>query len=126
MKTMISAGLILAIILTVGLWFDRSLTEVCDNYKQALGECHARASQGDWEKCLQLLTQIEKDWDKKRAIFASFTHHSRLDTIQAALMRTSAAAREEDKPLFALEFRSLIEAISSLSESDKPNLANIF
>ena len=119
MKTTVFALSILTIILAAGIWFHTFLTNTCSRYDTALNVCLAQAKSNHWNDAIQTLKELKLNWKSKRPFFATLTHHTLLDQVQTALIRTEAAAMQHDGAEFALEH-------SSLKESDSTNVANIF
>jgi hypothetical protein len=125
MKTWVitMAGLILFIGLAVLV--QNNIQNTSEQLDQTLEKVTISLTQQHWEQTLKRLQVIQHRWQKIKPLWAMMLHHSEIDSIDQALIRTMKATQSKNYSEAQMELGSLQHFIRHIPEREQFNLVNV-
>lgn len=126
MKRMWAALVLLGLIVTVCLIGIFHTQKVTAEMIQTVSMAKSAQQQGDKKKACSLSEKAGEDWRKAHRTLCIYMVHSRLEEIDQTLSTLPELCRNDAKDAFLSECDKGLTQFSYLTESEIPNLGNIF
>jgi Domain of unknown function (DUF4363) len=117
------AGLILFIGLAISL--QHNIQNTSGQLNQTLEKVAISLTHYQWDQTLKKLHVIDHRWQKIKPLWAMLLHHSEIDSIDQALIRTIKATQTKNYSEAQMELGSLQHFVRHIPERERFNLVNI-
>ena len=117
------AGLIIFIGLAV--WVQYNIQNTSGQLDQTLKKVAISLTHKHWDQTLERLQAIKHSWQKIKPLWAMLLHHSEIDSIDQALIRTMKTTQSKNYSEAQMELGSLQYFIRHIPEREKFSLVNI-
>lgn len=102
------------------------LKNVTGKMSDILGRAQQLAQNGDNDGAAELVSEFNGEWDKNKAIIATFVKHNELDTVNLSAAKLQPYIKNDNTGDFCAECETLKVQLKHIWESEKFSLDNIF
>lgn len=126
MKSVISALIIFALIITMAGVSSVFVNNIGDDMLQSLYKNEKYIANNDWENAENETNYVSDVWQKNRVAMSVIFNHSAIDNIDATLEKMKKTVKFQRKESFLYEKSFLSCLIKALKEQQKVSIGNIF
>ena len=126
MKRLISAIVLFALAIGMGVFGHITLMKTCDELIGELNACIEIANSEDTEKLIEKSEYMNKWWDKKHTVLSVLVLHHELDTIQSFLPSLKELARFGDIEEYIENCLECINMTKDMKMNEEIDIGNVF
>ena len=126
MKQLVFAALLLASVLTYGVFHDRQVSEMTGEIVNSLEGCASHAGLGDWNGACNKALDALYVWDSKRSYVSVSINKSAVGAIEIALENTIESAMLENHESLLEHINTAATLLESVRDGEKIILSEIF
>lgn len=125
MKRTVTIGIILLFIIVISLFGLRNLAVLNHDINATLDEVSASVRATDYEKALDILTELKSFWGKETQLLNTYLKHDGADKISENIVKLSALVQNHNDNQIMVEIESMRFNLNHLYESEIPSIGNI-
>lgn len=123
MKRLISAGILLAAVITAYVLSLIYITKTCDETKEIILRCEEAYNDGNAYKYAEELSNL---WDEKENTLSFFMNHDRIDDIELEISSLLLYSKTSKEILFYEHIETLKMLLHQVKEDTKISIHSIF
>lgn len=123
MKRLISAGILLAAVITAYVLSLIYITKTCDETKEIILRCEEAYNDGKAYKYAEELSNL---WDEKENTLSFFMNHDRIDDIELEISSLLLYSKTSEEILFYEHIETLKMLLHQVKEDTKVSIHSIF
>lgn len=123
MKRLISAGILLAAVITAYVLSLIYITKTCDETKEIILRCEEAYNDGNAYKYAEELSNL---WDEKENTLSFFMNHDRIDDIELEISSLLLYSKTSKEILFYEHIEMLKMLLHQVKEDTKISIHSIF
>ncbi|HHW48411.1 MAG TPA: DUF4363 family protein [Clostridiaceae bacterium] len=117
---------LLAVIISSGIFMTNALSKSSKELGKKITEIEKYIQSEDWNKAMETLNSLKKDWEKTKSTWSMLIDHIEVDNIETSLTRVSKYVELRHAAYAMTEISVLKQYIDHIPEKESFTLENIF